>query len=233
MPVLMLNPSQHTTDRAALERALRLLRNALQADSSALVRLRQFEPQVVECFVSTPLSVIAAVRFPGVLDGDGQPVADAARVADILAAAVPDGGGATASADGAEHGDMGMSMEFRWLGALPPAEGFQLVDTVPLEQLRVLLGQLEQENAATPQGVARSLLEQTLIEVSRAQPPLTVPIQGRVVAALNALRMIPPAKALRPELDVVRVSATANWVRLDTVVASAYYPRPGGLARVP
>ena len=125
-----------------------------------------------------------------------------------------------------------------WVGSLPPQQGFELIDTVPGDVLRGLHADMATENEANsgPMGIARSLLEQQMLTVQRTESSdatASVALEGRTIAALGGLRLVPePGEKLR-DYDYVRVSASGSWIRVDALVGSVYAPRPGGLARVP
>ena len=129
-----------------------------------------------------------------------------------------------------------MSMDFMWAGTLPPLEGFQVVDKIPAEEVRNAHATMGKENAdaSAPGGIARSLLEQEVVEVTSEENDERVALTGRHLAALGGLGVI--AKPTAPELskfDLLRVSVTASWIRIDALYGTVYSPRPGGLARVP
>ena len=136
-------------------------------------------------------------------------------------------------------------MDLMWVGSPPPQQGFELIDTVPGDVVRGLHADMATENEANsgPMGIARSLLEQQVLSVQRTDgaaegaegndATASVALEGRTIAALGGLRLVPePGEKLR-DYDYVRVSASGSWIRVDALVGSVYAPRPGGLARVP
>ncbi|HIW96027.1 MAG TPA: hypothetical protein H9867_06045 [Candidatus Corynebacterium gallistercoris] len=232
----------HATKKAgtgALRRAQTVLRRALAMDAQAMVRARQAGPRSVDLFITTPLKAIVSQRIPGTLEGEttsatgvDHAVTGASQLAEALSWA----------SDTTTHVPFGPALGLVWPGALPPEAGYDLVDTVPGETLRALHAEIAQESKAHsgPLGVAKSLLEQKVVEVvgvpspkNNDQPP-RVELQGRWVAALGGLGLIaePTAPQLRDH-DYARVAVGGSWIRVDGLFGSLYAPKPGGLARVP
>jgi hypothetical protein len=100
-----------------------------------------------------------------------------------------------------------------WHGELPPTEGWQPVDDVPATELEGLTERgltVARENAG-PLGPPASLLDQTVLTVSAgARPAVKVPL--RCLFALSGMGFLGDSG---PGNEVVRVSATGTWLRLD------------------
>ncbi len=223
-----------------MRRAGAVMKRALVMDPGALVRLSAVGERSTDLFISTPLGCVASVRVPGQVGGAGG-VSNAGTVAyasDALEAIV-------AFEPGQQTLDLGADMDLMWVGSLPPQQGFELIDTVPGDVVRSLHADMATENEANsgPMGIARSLLEQQVLTVQRTDgaaegaegndATASVALEGRTIAALGGLRLVPePGEKLR-DYDYVRVSASGSWIRVDALVGSVYAPRPGGLARVP
>ena len=223
-----------------MRRAGAVMKRALVMDPGALVRLSAVGERSTDLFISTPLGCVASVRVPGQVGGAGG-VSNAGTVAyasDALEAIV-------AFEPGQQTLDLGADMDLMWVGSLPPQQGFELIDTVPGDVVRGLHADMATENEANsgPMGIARSLLEQQVLTVQRTDgaaegaegndATTSVALEGRTIAALGGLRLVPePGEKLR-DYDYVRVSASGSWIRVDALVGSVYAPRPGGLARVP
>ncbi|WP_282939176.1 hypothetical protein [Corynebacterium auriscanis] len=129
---------------------------------------------------------------------------------------------------------LGADCSLLWRGALPPETGYTLIDTPPGSVLRELYQAMVAENRehSGPAGIARSLLDQELMEVS--SDSAQVSITGRMMATMGALGLAPePVNPAMKSYDYARVSAHASWIRVDGVGGTLYAPRPGGLARVP
>lgn len=201
------------------------MKRALVMDPGALVRLSAVGERSTDLFISTPLGCVASVRVPGQAGGTGT-VAYASDALETIVAFEP----------GQQTLDLGADMDLMWVGSPPPQQGFELIDTVPGDVVRGLHADMATENEANsgPMGIARSLLEQQVLTVQRGNDATaSVALEGRTIAALGGLRLVPePGEKLR-DYDYVRVSASGSWIRVDALVGSVYAPRPGGLARVP
>lgn len=210
---------------SAMRRAGAVMKRALVMDPGALVRLSAVGERSTDLFISTPLGCVASVRVPGQAGGAGT-VAYASDALETIVAFEP----------GQQTLDLGADMDLMWVGSPPPQQGFELIDTVPGDVVRGLHADMATENEANsgPMGIARSLLEQQVLTVQRGNDATaSVALEGRTIAALGGLRLVPePGEKLR-DYDYVRVSASGSWIRVDALVGSVYAPRPGGLARVP
>ena len=208
-----------------MRRAGAVMKRALVMDPGALVRLSAVGERSTDLFISTPLGCVASVRVPGQAGGTGT-VAYASDALETIVAFEP----------GQQTLDLGADMDLMWVGSPPPQRGFELIDTVPGDVVRGLHADMAMENEANsgPMGIARSLLEQQVLTVQRGNDATaSVALEGRTIAALGGLRLVPePGEKLR-DYDYVRVSASGSWIRVDALVGSVYAPRPGGLARVP
>lgn len=219
------DPQAARSIEGAYRRAAQITERALTMDDNALARIR---PSVasgsVELFLTTPLHSVVSQRIPGDIESETVLMAR-----DLLVQLKSAKTGDTLQLIG--------GMDFMWTGTLPPLGGFGFVDTIPAEEIRAAHAAMGKENsdAAAPGGVARSLLEQEVVEVtSEEDEHNTVSLTGRHIAALGGLGVI--AKPSQPELseyDFVRVSVVGSWIRIDALYGTIYSPRPGGLARVP
>lgn len=220
---------------SAMRRAGAVMKRALVMDPGALVRLSAVGERSTDLFISTPLGCVASVRVPGQVGGAG---AGSSASAGAVAYASEALGAIVGFEPGQQTLDLGADMDLMWVGSLPPQQGFELIDTVPGDVLRGLHADMATENEANsgPMGIARSLLEQQVLTVQRTESSdatASVALEGRTIAALGGLRLVPePGEKLR-DYDYVRVSASGSWIRVDALVGSVYAPRPGGLARVP
>lgn len=220
-----INSRSATAAVSAMRRAGAVMKRALVMDPGALVRLSAVGERSTDLFISTPLGCVASVRVPGQVGGAGT-VAYASDALETIVAFEP----------GQQTLDLGADMDLMWVGSPPPQQGFELIDTVPGDVVRGLHADMATENEANsgPMGIARSLLEQQVLSVQRGNDATaSVALEGRTIAALGGLRLVPePGEKLR-DYDYVRVSASGSWIRVDALVGSVYAPRPGGLARVP
>ena len=220
---------------SAMRRAGAVMKRALVMDPGALVRLSAVGERSTDLFISTPLGCVASVRVPGQVGGAA---ANSSASAGAVAYASEALGAIVGFEPGQQTLDLGADVDLMWVGSLPPQQGFELIDTVPGDVLRGLHADMATENEANsgPMGIARSLLEQQVLTVQRTESSdatASVALEGRTIAALGGLRLVPePGEKLR-DYDYVRVSASGSWIRVDALVGSVYAPRPGGLARVP
>ncbi|WP_414120774.1 hypothetical protein [Corynebacterium nuruki] len=222
---------------AALRRTATVITRALRMDTGAMVRLAAAGEDQTDLLVSTPLGCVVAERIPAVPD---DPADDGAVVsADPLPGLLTAAAGAVGS-DGSD-GDAalpvpGPRMDMLWPGTTPPASGWTVVDTVPGGDVRDLFAGMEREADlhSGPAGLPPSLLDQPLLRLTSPTQTGIIEIPGSVIAALGALGLVTaPTRAALREYDLVRVSVTASWIRLDALYGSVYLPRPGGLARIP
>ena len=98
-----------------------LVSRAVGLDASASARFRVLKDDVgdgdlIDVFVTTPFEVVACRRIKGTVSRDGAVVA-ASTLLHCLET-------------GQTH--LGPARDTSWPGALPPAEGFQLLDNLPV-----------------------------------------------------------------------------------------------------
>lgn len=231
---------------SAMRRAGAVMKRALVMDPGALVRLNPVGERSTDLFISTPLGCVASVRIPGQVGGAGSTGSTGGAASAGTVAYASDALGAIVAFEpGQQALDLGADMDLMWVGSLPPQQGFELIDTVPGDVVRRLHADMATENEANsgPMGIARSLLEQQVLTVQRTDvadgsaeggsAAAPVALEGRTIAALGGLRLVPePGEKLR-DYDYVRVSTGGSWIRIDALVGSVFAPRPGGLARVP
>ncbi|MEE2031863.1 hypothetical protein [Rhodococcus chondri] len=197
------------------------LTRALRLDEAAVVRLSRRGDGMLGAWVHTGFEALAM----RVVQGAVTP-ADICVAADGLRAAL-------VALDGPHtEVDPGWAMDSAWRGALPGDAGYTHVDDVPA---RVLI-ELAHRGVAVArdqgaQGPPASLLAQEVLEVSGGE--LTVGVPMRMVFALGSMGFVPGAAAgdvdgIDPG-EVVRVRASATWLRLDARFGSVYLRRSGGL----
>lgn len=195
------------------------LARALRQDEAAVVRLRRRGDALVGAWVRTGFDALAMRSVRGTVDP-----ADTCVAVDTLRAAL-----VAASGEPFEV-DPGWAMDSAWRGALPPDDGYEHVDDVPA---RILIDLAHRGVALTrdqgSQGPPSSLLAQEVLEVSGAATTVGVPM--RMVFALGAMGFVPtlPGGDEVPGGELVRVRATATWLRLDARYGSVYLRRGGGL----
>jgi hypothetical protein len=109
------------------------------------------------------------------------------------------------------------------------------VDTIPGADVREVFEQLQSEAEAHsgPAGLPPSLLDQPLLRLTSRGQTGIIEIPGSVVAAMGSLGLVKEPPAQLTDHDLIRVSVTGSWIRIDAIFGTAYLPRPGGLARIP
>lgn len=155
----------------------------------------------MDAFVSTPFEVLASRRVTGSISEPGS-----IRIADALAGGGPD-------------------VSSLWAGALPPAQGFQLLDTIPVQVVRELAdqGQALARQFSGPLGPPKNLLEQTVLTVSDGTTTVEIPM--RLVFCCTALGFIPSATTTAAVPRFLRVSGLGRWIRVDAAYGTVYMSR--------
>ncbi|WP_448855587.1 hypothetical protein [Corynebacterium camporealensis] len=186
-----------------------LLARAVGLDATASARLRQLDDDSVDIFVTTPFEVVASRRIQGTVSRDGA-VVSAHTFQQALETE-------------ATTLDLGPARDPSWPGALPPAQGFQLLDTLPVDVVRNLAdeGQKLARQFSGPMGPPSSLLNQTVVTVTSPKQEVEIPM--RMIFACTNLGLIPSFAA---PLDIprhLRVSGLSRWVRIDAPFGSVYH----------
>lgn len=212
---------------SALRRTAAVATRVLRMDTGAMARVVRVGEDMADIIFSTPLGCIVAERIHAVPSVDD---------AVVLAEPLPRLLTGAADAPGTETVSLGGVVSLLWTGTAPPTGGYTLVDTVPAGDVRTLFTDMQREadEHSGPAGLPPSLLDQPLLQLTGPAGAGAVEITGRVVAALGALGLVvePKREDLRVH-DLIRVSTTGSWIRIDALFGTAYVPRPGGLARIP
>ncbi len=176
----------------------------VRLDQAATVRLRAVDGRVT-VWAATPFDVLVTRSVHGTLE-PGDLTAPAAGLLTALT---------VERAETVDPGPGGL-----WAGDLPPDDGWTPVDQVPSAELERLTERglaVARENAG-PLGPPASLLDQVVLTVApdpgpdgTAPPPVKVPL--RCLFALSGMGFLGPNTGT--DGDVVRVSATGRWLRLD------------------
>lgn len=167
----------------------------VRLDQMAAVRLRG-AGSTVTAWAATPFDVLATRTVHGTLDPDEVTVVAAglltALAVDRATTVDPGGGGL-------------------WQGELPPKDGWVPVDEIPAAELEALTerGLTLARESAGPLGPPASLLDQTVLTVTRESGPPSVKVPLRCLFALSGMGFI------GGDDGAVRVSATGTWLRLD------------------
>lgn len=172
----------------------------VRLDAVATVRLRQVG-DIVTAWASTPFEVLATRAVHGRLD----PTDITVPASSLLTAL------SVERAEVVDPGSGGL-----WAGELPPVDGWTAVDDVPAAEIERLTERgltLARENAG-PMGPPASLLDQTVLTVTAdaVSPGFapTVKVPMRALFALSGMGFVAGGPG-----DLVRVSATGSWMRLD------------------
>ena len=184
-------------DRADRDDATAFTGRVARWDASGLIRLRA-DGDSVRIWAGTPFDVLVTRAIHGTLSP-----ADVTVYAGNLLSGL-------AIATAADV-DPGPSADAAWRSQLPPATGWVVVDEVPATVLAALAeeGATGARDRPGPAGAASTaVLDTEVLTVSGAG--MRVPLTLRVVFALSGMGFAP---ALPDE--VVRVSATDSWARID------------------
>ncbi|WP_137723611.1 hypothetical protein [Prescottella subtropica] len=187
----------------------------VRLDEAAVIRMRRRGDGHVSVWAPTGFDALATRVVAGQIRPD-----DLTAAGDVLARGLAAGGADI---------DPGFAMDSAWRGALPPDTGFVHVDDVPARVLFDLArrgADLAQQHAG-PQGPPTSLLDQTVLDVTGAEGDAAVAVSMRTVFALTAMGFVPETAG--HEDEVVRVRASATWLRLDARYGSIHTRRGGGL----
>lgn len=204
MPELLIPDQDERDDLGAfVARAVRL------ADS-AVVRLRARPGgERIDAWVATPFDAMVTRSVVGSV----QPPDVTVSGSELLAAL---------TVVRSERLDPGQARDLMWHSALPPAGGWRQVDQVPV----TVLGELADRGVALarehtgPQGTPpASLLDQTVLTVTGAGMDVKIPL--RCLFALSGMGFVAVGGNGAGSADdagiqeVVRVSATDAWLRMD------------------
>lgn len=188
-------------DPAERENLAAFVARAVRLDAQAPVRLRSRGDGVVEAWATTPFEVLAtrAVRAevtPSDVTVSGNELLAGLTVARSTVI------------------DPGPARDLLWHSELPAPGGWAPVDDVPVPVLTELTDRgltVARENVG-PQGTPpASLLEQPVLTVSNGKFDLKVQLRCLFALAGMGFTGSPEAGAD----DVVRVSATDSWLRMD------------------
>lgn len=193
MPELLVPEPEDRDDLGAfVARSVRL-------DQQAVVRLRT-RGDMVEAWVATPFDVLATRTVRGtVLPADVTVSGN-----ELLAALAIVGG---------ERLDPGPPRDLLWRAALPPGDGWQVVDELPVRIVSELADkgiEVARRNPGPRGSAPTSLLDQHVLTVSGSGLAVKVPM--RCLFALSGMGFL---VAEEDGTETVRVTATDSWLRLD------------------
>ncbi|EHK89334.1 hypothetical protein [Saccharomonospora azurea] len=172
---------------------------AVRLDTASAVRLRQRNEHVVEAWATTPFEVLATRAVEGAVTPSDVTVSGNELLAALTVAR-------------GEVMDPGPPRDLLWRSELPSGTRWRAVDSLPVTVVSDLAErgvELARENVG-PQGTPpASLMDQTVLTVSGDQDEVKVPM--RCLFALSGMGFVDSSVGE----DVVRVSATDSWFRLD------------------
>ncbi|MEP7019534.1 MAG: hypothetical protein ABI808_02710 [Pseudonocardiales bacterium] len=202
--------------RASLLELAPVLRRAVVLDAAGLARLRATEHQVA-VLVRLPFGVLVSRTLAVPRSGDAFDVT--VRATDLLAWL----DGETPAAP--------QPRDAEWRASLPPASGWQRIDTVPDDVIRALVragAQTLRDSAdraglpgAQPRAeVADALLDSVVLTVTAADGHLAAPVTLRALSALTRMGFLTRGSH-------AAVDTAGRWIRVAAEFGSVYAERPG------
>lgn len=187
------------SDSADRETLSAFVARAVRLDGQCVVRLRNRGEDVVEAWASTPFEVLATRAIHGRIAPRDVTVSGN----ELLAALTVTPG---------ERMDPGPARDLLWQSELPVGGQWQRVDDVPVGVIGELTDRgvaLARENAGPHGNPPASLMDQNVLTVSGGGLEVKIPM--RCLFALSGMGFADSSV----EGDVVRVTATSSWLRLD------------------
>lgn len=172
---------------------------AVRMDGQAVVRLRMRSAGVLEAWVSTLFDVLVMRAA----EGEVVPADVSVPANDLLAALTVATG---------ERMDPGPSQDLLWHAELPSNGNWHPVDDVPATLVAELAERgvtLARQNVGPLGTPPASLMDQTVLTVSDDDLEVEVPL--RCLLAMSSMGFVDSSRSD----DVVRVTATDSWMRLD------------------
>jgi hypothetical protein len=192
-------PELHVPDSADRDDLGAFVARSVRLDQQAVVRLRGRSTGLLEAWVATPFDVLATRSVRGQV----RPADVTVSGNELLAALAIVGG---------ERLDPGPPMDLMWHSALPPGDGWQVVDELPVRIVADLADrgiEVARENPGPRGSAPASLLDQHVLTVSGAGLDVKVPM--RCLFALSGMGFLADGESD----ETVRVTATDSWLRLD------------------
>ncbi|WP_116044912.1 hypothetical protein [Amycolatopsis palatopharyngis] len=193
MPELRIpDPAERDTLAAFVARAVRL-------DGQSAVRLRERGQGRLEAWVATPFEVLVTRSVAG----EVSPADVTVSGSELLAALTVAGG---------ERMDPGPARDLLWQSELPVSTQWQPVDELPATVVAGLTDRgvaLAREHVGPHGTPPASLMDQTVLTVTGDNVEIKVPM--RCLFALSGMGFVDSSLPG----DVVRVTATESWMRLD------------------
>ena len=166
-------------------------------DPAGPIRLRR-DGATVRMFATTPFDALVSRTVAGRLE----PRDITVHAGNLLS-------GLAVSA--AAEVDPGPVVDASWRSQLPPPTGWVPVDEIPAQLLADLADQgvtQARDNPGPAGGASTALLDSEVLNVSGAGMKVTVPL--RMLFALSGMGFAPANPG-----EIVKISATDSWVRMD------------------
>lgn len=177
----------------------------VRMDSQTVIRLRNrtrdIDPGRVDAWAATPFDALCTRSIEGAVEP-----ADLSLSGNELLA--------TLTVTGGPQMDPGPPRDLLWRSELPPAQGWQRVDDLPATLVGEVAEQgigVAKENVGPKGTPPASLLDQEVFTVSGSGFEVKVPLRCLFVLSGMGFLVSEPT-----ENEVVRVSATDAWLRLDS-----------------
>lgn len=204
MPELVLEqPSERDDLGAFVARAVRL-------DADCVVRLRArtgdaAESPLIDAWLATPFDVLATRTVGGVVNP-----ADVTVSGNELLAALAVVGG--------KRVNPGPVRDLLWRSPLPPAQGWQLIDELPVAVVAELADQgieVARRNSGPHGAPPSALLDQSVLTVQGVDAEVAIPL--RCLFALSGMGFLGSGKGDESTENgtMVRITATDSWLRMD------------------
>ncbi|GAB2988738.1 hypothetical protein LWP59_08475 [Amycolatopsis acidiphila] len=189
----------HVPDAADRETLSAFVARAVRLDGQCAVRLRNRDEEVVEAWVVTPFEVLATRAVHGRVAPRDVTVSGNELLAALTVAP-------------GEWMDPGPSRDLLWHAELPVGGQWQQVDDLPVGVVGELTDRgvtLARDNVGPHGTPPASLMDQTVLTVTGGELEVKIPM--RCLFALSGMGFVDSSIGE----DVVRVTATSSWLRLD------------------
>lgn len=195
-------PELRMPDRVERDDLGAFVARAVRLDSQTMVRMRNRpDTDRMDVWAATPFDALST----RVVEGSVDPVDLTISGNELLA---------TLTVAGGEVMDPGAPKDLLWRSELPPATGWKRVDDLPAQ----LVGEVAErgidvakENVGPKGTPPASLLDQEVFTVHGSGYDVKVPL--RCLFVLSGMGFLVGAPA---DTEIVRVSATDSWLRLDS-----------------
>ncbi|GAB3694794.1 hypothetical protein [Saccharopolyspora tripterygii] len=195
-------PELRMPDRVERDDLGAFVARAVRLDSQTVVRMRNRpDTDRMDVWAATPFDALSTRVVEGAVDPADLTVSGNELLATLTVA-------------GGEVMDPGAPKDLLWRSELPPATGWKRVDDLPAQ----LVGEVAErgidvakENVGPKGTPPASLLDQEVFTVHGSGYDVKVPLRCLFVLSGMGFLVGTPA-----ESEIVRVSATDSWLRLDS-----------------